>query len=228
MVVFVLFSWSSCIPREPASDGGAESGTSTRSRDEAEESADEPRGEQRTTLEPSSEATDASARSGDGEETGSGEAQQGWPHHSRARVLPEDVEIGELEDLPAASSARVEAIGTIRELFVELSQDRIPQDLLVPESREALDNRLDYMLERARISSEVRIGAVEQLGGSEYRVPLVAFGVEGGRTTGEISVAKREGSWYILDVLVDFSRIAEDSQTPIFDPGDASPTLLNF
>lgn len=255
VVALFLFSWSSCTPRDSA-PGGEDGEAAQEERREAEpERSDEPRGEEnrgekkrgeeRTTLQPAEESdtgedesTPGDGASGandspDGGANGGGaEAADGaedrWPAHSRTRRVPEDVELGELEDLLRAPPDAVDAAAVIRELFGELSEERIPRELLVGEVREELQSRLEYMIERAPIAPAVRIGELSSLSESELRVPVVAFGAEGGRTTGEIYVAKRDGSWYILDILVDFSRISEDSETPIFEPGDTRPTLLNF
>ncbi|NBF39978.1 MAG: hypothetical protein GVY14_06135, partial [Spirochaetes bacterium] len=77
-------------------------------------------------------------------------------------------------------------------------------------------------------AGDVRIGALVRLSETAYRAPVVAFGTRGGRTNGEIYVAETDGSWYISDILVDLTRIDEDGERPIFEPGSEGPTLLSF
>ncbi|MFP4373180.1 MAG: hypothetical protein ACLFPO_02525 [Spirochaetaceae bacterium] len=141
------------------------------------------------------------------------------------RRIPKDVVIGELEDRldgPAPVLAAVE------ELFSELSEGGVPSALLAPGVRTDLEQRLEYMIARVDIAGEVRIGALVRVSDSTYRAPVVAFGARGGRTSGEIYVAETDGAWYISDILVDFTRIDEAGDRPIFEPGSSGPTLLSF
>lgn len=141
------------------------------------------------------------------------------------RRIPEDVVIGELEDRldgPAPVLAAVE------ELFRELAAGRIPSALLASGVRADLEQRLEYMIERADVAEEVRIGVLVRVSDTVYRAPVVVFGKRRGRTSGEIYVAETDGSWYISDILVDFTRIDGDGKRPIFEPGSEGPTLLSF
>jgi hypothetical protein len=141
------------------------------------------------------------------------------------RRIPQDVVIGALEDRldgPAPVLAAVE------EFFRELAAGRIPSALLAADVRADLEQRLEYMVERADVAEEVRIGALVPVSETTYRAPVVAFGKRAGRTSGEIYVAETDGSWYISDILVDLTRINEDGERPIFEPGSDGPTLLSF
>jgi hypothetical protein len=166
------------------------------------------------------------AESGEPGEPASTDARdvpQPLPVQPVERVVPADVAIGALEDQLDGPDA---VIAAVEELFAALAEDRIPSALLVDLVREQLENRLAYMLDRAAVSEQVRIGALSQVTETTYRAPVVAFGRRGGRTTGEIYVANSEGTWYISDILVDFTRIVEDAERPIFEPGSAGPALF--
>lgn len=139
------------------------------------------------------------------------------------RAVAADVVIGELEDRLDGPEA---VLAVVEELFAALAEERIPDGLLAEAVGEQLGNRLSYMLERAAVSPEVRIGVLARVDEATYRVPVVAFGQEGGRTGGEIYVANSGGSWYISDILVDLTRIDEDALQPIFEPGSGGPALF--
>jgi len=141
------------------------------------------------------------------------------------RRIPEDVVIGKLEDRLDGPAPVLEAV---EELFRELAAGRIPSALLASDVRADLEQRLEYMIERAAVAEKVRIGALVRLSETAYRVPVVAFGKRNGRTSGEIYVAETDGAWYIADILVDLTRIDEDDRRPIFEPGSEGPTLLSF
>ena len=141
------------------------------------------------------------------------------------RRIPEDVVIGKLEDRLDGPAPVLEAV---EELFRELAAERIPSALLASDVRADLEQRLEYMIERAAVAEKVRIGALVRLSETAYRVPVVAFGKRNGRTSGEIYVAETDGAWYISDILVDLTRIDEDDERPIFEPGSEGPTLLSF
>lgn len=175
-----------------------------------------------------------SADAGDGESGGSAGAASGAAPGAEVprvstqgviRRIPEDVVIGELEDRLDGPEP---VLSAVEELFRELAAGRIPRALLASGVRADLEQRLGYMLERAEIEADVRIGALVRLSETTYRAPVVAFGTRGGRTNGEIYVAETDGSWYISDILVDLTRIDEDGERPIFEPGSEGPTLLSF
>jgi hypothetical protein len=139
------------------------------------------------------------------------------------RAVAADLVIGELEDRLDGPEA---VLGAVDELFAALAEGRIPSGLLAEGVREQLENRLSYMLERAAVSPQVRIGLLARVREDTYRVPVVAFGRDGGRTGGEIYVANSGGSWYISDILVDLTRIDEDALQPVFEPGSGGPALF--
>jgi hypothetical protein len=139
------------------------------------------------------------------------------------RAVAADLVIGELEDRLDGPEA---VLGAVDGLFAALAEGRIPSGLLAEGVREQLENRLSYMLERAAVSPQVRIGLLARVREDTYRVPVVAFGRDGGRTGGEIYVANSGGSWYISDILVDLTRIDEDALQPVFEPGSGGPALF--
>jgi len=141
------------------------------------------------------------------------------------RRIPQDVVIGALED---RLDGLAPVLAAVEELFRELAAGRIPSALLAADVRADLEQRLEYMVERADVAEEVRIGALVPVSETTYRAPVVAFGKRAGRTSGEIYVAETDGSWYISDILVDLTRINEDGERPIFEPGSDGPTLLSF
>ncbi|NBB91504.1 MAG: hypothetical protein GVY23_09955 [Spirochaetes bacterium] len=141
------------------------------------------------------------------------------------RRIPEDVVIGQLED---RLDGPAPPLGAVEELFRELAAGRMPSALFASDVRADLEQRLEYMMERAAVAAEVRIGALVRLSETAYRVPVVAFGKQSGRTSGEIYVAESDGAWYISDILLDLTRIDEDVERPIFEPGSEGPTLLSF
>lgn len=141
------------------------------------------------------------------------------------RIVAEDVVIGALADRLAGPG---EVISAIEDLFTALGEDRVPAELLAAGVRDDLENRLAYMIEQVAVRGQVRIGELTAVSTSTYRAPVVAFGREGGRTSGEIYVAQSDGSWYISDILVDFTRIDAEQSIPVFEPGTGGPTLLSF
>lgn len=153
----------------------------------------------------------------------SGPARQVPRSRASARELPEDVEIGALEDHLDGPD---EVLEVIDRLFAALSEGEVPGDIIAAGAREVLSDRLDYMTDRAEISARVRVGNLVRIAEGSYRASVVAYGPGEGRTTGEIYVAKTDGAWYISDVLVDFTTIDGDAERPIFEPGSGGPTLL--
>lgn len=141
------------------------------------------------------------------------------------RIVAADVVIGPLEDRLAGPR---DVITVIEDLFTALGEDRIPAELLAADVRADLEHRLSYMTAQASIRRDVRIGSLTALSASAYRAPVAVFGREGGRTSGEIYVAQSDGSWYISDILVDFTRIDAEQSTPVLEPGTGGPTLLSF
>lgn len=234
LLVALLFALSACVPEEDASDAADEAeGPSPAAAVAADggETADEESAAaaDAATDDATDNATDDAAQAGD--ETGEADPAEAAavgerpPPRARGvrRRVPEDVEIGPLED-------RIDGPGlvlaAVDELFVALSEERVPSDLLAEESRGMLEDRLSFMIDRVDIAAEVAVGELVRTGEETYRTQVVARGKAGGRTTGEIYVAKSEGAWYISDILVDFTRIDPDEDRPIFEPGAGGPTLL--
>ncbi len=132
------------------------------------------------------------------------------------RRVPGDVELGSLADLRESPSG---AVSVVRELFDALAEERVPEGLLAEEMRGVLEDRLRYMVSRTGVRDRVRLGRIVDVSDTVRRLPVAVFGREGGRTTGEVYVEKIEDEWYISDVLVDFTAIDAEAETPIFEPG---------
>ncbi|MFP3959455.1 MAG: hypothetical protein ACLFUX_04750 [Spirochaetaceae bacterium] len=132
------------------------------------------------------------------------------------RRVPSDVELGSLADLRESPSG---AVSVVRELFDALAEERVPGGLLAEEMRGVLEDRLRYMVSRTGVRARVRLGRIVDVSDTVRRLPVVVFGREGGRTTGEVYVEKIGDEWYISDVLVDFTAIDAEAETPVFEPG---------
>jgi hypothetical protein len=235
--ILLAFALSSCTRDESASGPGDRgpgdrAGREEQAEERTREEAAEPRGDAFAGGEPrAAESPDAGGDGGPeapleaGPADGAGATLPRFATQGVIRRIPEDVVIGELEDRLDGPDP---VLSAVEELFRELATGRIPGALLAAEVRADLEQRLEYMVERADIKADVRIGALVRLSETAYRAPIVAFGTRGGRTNGEIYVAQTDGSWYISDILVDLTRIDEVGEQPIFEPGSEGPTLLSF
>jgi hypothetical protein len=237
-LAIVLLVFSGCT-REEGSDDGADAGPSSRGA-ETLDSSDGAAAEEGAGSDDGPDVREGDDEAADGPPAGSGSEDGGEKRRrtpgrptaperqvprSRAatRALPEDVEIGALED---ELDGPVEVLAVIEELFGALSRGDTPREIIAEAAREVLSDRLDYMTDRAEISARVRVGELVRIAEGSYRASVVAYGPGEERTTGEIYVAKSDGTWYISDVLVDFTAIDGDGEKPIFEPGSGGPTLL--
>jgi hypothetical protein len=231
--ILLAFALSSCTRDESASGPGDRvtgdrgPGDRTGGAEQADEQPDDRNEEQ--AAEPRGDAfAGGKPRAAESADAGGDEPGADVPRISTQGVIrriPEDVVIGELEDRLDGPDP---VLSAVEELFRELAAGRIPGALLAAEVRADLEQRLEYMVERADIEADVRIGALVRLSETAYRAPVVAFGTRGGRTNGEIYVAQTDGSWYISDILLDLTRVDEVGEQPIFEPGSEGPTLLSF
>ena len=222
LLLILTLLLASCIRKEEPGDRRFDGEAAGRSA--AEQAAEREPGDAGAATEPSA-PDDATARE-PGDAGAAAVPAAAEPSSVRIiRRVPGDVVIGELEDHLDGPG---EVIAVIEQLFSEVAAGRIPEAILAAEVRDQLSNRLDYMSERSEVAPEVRIGALALVSPGTYRAPVVAFGSRGGRTTGEIYVAESDGSWYISDILVDFTRIDADGERPIFEPGSEGPTILSF
>ena len=135
----------------------------------------------------------------------SGESARLLPLRSPARSLPEDFEIGALQDQLDADGETLEACRMASRFLTALAAGRIDSQLIFPEKRVELGRFLAAYLEEGPPFKSFRLGRVS---GTEARLNVRLFS-EQGACAGEIYLLKQENRWWLQDLQVSFEQLKQ-------------------
>ncbi len=138
------------------------------------------------------------------------------PLQPTERLLPEDFEIGPLQDMNASDSDSREVIGLLHAFLTSLAREKTRADLLAPEHRTEVTRSLTFHKERGNTFDRFRIGKISMQAGSSASVRVRLFG-NPGTTAGDIHLLKIAGKWRISDLQIAFQELQtayDKPQTP--------------
>ncbi|MEW5815697.1 MAG: hypothetical protein AB1798_09930 [Spirochaetota bacterium] len=123
------------------------------------------------------------------------------------RVFPEDFNLGRLqEQFPSDANTR-EVLQVIEEFFKGLAMKKIDIDTLHPEWKESIVRSLQYHLDKGYLPLSLRTGKIE-ISEAEAHGDVRLFG-DPGIAEGEVFLERYGEKWYITDIQIDLSLLAE-------------------
>ncbi len=125
-----------------------------------------------------------------------------------ARLLPEDFDIGPLQDGLQASAVELTVLRRSERFLDALEQGKLEETLLAPETRDGLVRTLSYYVERGLTPTAYRLGRIsfqepEEAGGPrrDARLNVRLYG-KVGQAEGELYLTQTDGAWYVSDLQV--------------------------
>jgi len=125
------------------------------------------------------------------------------------RLLPEDIQIGPLQDLIGAAAEELDAASTIRTAFASLSEGRVPSELFEGTRGALLASSLEYYVAEGMVPQKVRIGRMTPDQSGHVRASVRLFGTVG-RSLGDVYLSREQGAWRIVDLQLDLQSLARD------------------
>jgi hypothetical protein len=122
-----------------------------------------------------------------------------------SRILPEDFKIGSLQELLVLTRSNTAITEPVVAFLDTLRTGEIEAELLLPESRIALNRSLTHHLDQGRRISDYRLGSIT-LEDQNAWMNIRLFGSTG-VSEGELYLSFSEGKWYISDVQIDWQAL---------------------
>lgn len=142
------------------------------------------------------------------------------------RLLPDDYEIGPLQDLLATGRTEREVLDTLLSFLGALAEGTIAEAAIAPDRRQSLSRSLRFHVRDGRLPHAARIGAVT-VTEDQVHVALRLFG-DPGRVSGEAYLEATADGWRIADLQVDLHRLAQPyTLAAEFEPSAARWLLLS-
>ena len=130
------------------------------------------------------------------------------PLRQSARFVPEDFEIGPLQDRSASDQDTRRAVAALDSLLKSLAAKEIDETKLLPTKRRDISLTLQYHIDRGNLITRHRIGAIRVREGEDVRVRVRLFGGPGA-TDGDVYLTQRGGSWYVSDIQIALQLLQE-------------------
>ncbi len=130
------------------------------------------------------------------------------PFNLNSRHLPEDFEIGPLQDLRSGSRAERKIVQVVDRFCLGLTRAKLETELIEGPKRVILSNALTHYLTRSIMPDAYRIGTVTVKNGTEAVVPVRLFS-NTGITEGHIYLVETAESWFISDLQINFQELSE-------------------
>jgi len=125
-----------------------------------------------------------------------------------AWIVPEDFVIGPLQPRYTTDEEKAEIIALTMDFFENLSAGVLDEDLILEEWRQPIKTTLSYYIEKDLVPEEVRMGTISFSGNSSAHCNIRLYSGDG-VSAGEVYFTKEVKSWYISDIQIDFSLLAE-------------------
>lgn len=126
-------------------------------------------------------------------------------------LLPAELAVGPLADRYSDDADVRSIYRTVGGFLASLESGDLPIDSVLAESRSSIRRTLDFALTEELLPDSFAVGSVT-FEGEIARLNVALYG-DPGSTAGEITVATEGGRWYISDIQIDFSRLAEEATT---------------
>jgi hypothetical protein len=131
------------------------------------------------------------------------------PLFVKGRLVPEDFEIGLLQDQIIENTDQRSIQRKLDLFFQSLISAKINADVIYESRRELLIRSLDYYVEKRMIPDFVRYGVFEIYKDNEAKVSVRLFS-KTGRAKGEVFLIARDDGWFITDFQLNFRKLSED------------------
>ncbi len=125
-----------------------------------------------------------------------------------AWIVPEDFVIGPLQPRYTTDEEKAEIITLAMDFFENLSAGVLDEDLILKEWRETIKTSLLYYIEKDLVPQEVRMGTISFSDNLSAHCNIRLYR-DDGVSAGEVYFTKEVKSWYISDIQIDFSLLAE-------------------
>ncbi len=215
----IMFLLASCGGGDSGSQEGEESTDPSAAQSEHTAQSEANNGRPSRTLTFGEERSAGAANDSPSSEENS-ESPQGSPTDTRERsflaaeetlVRPEDMVIGPLYMPGKAEGEERRVYAAAQRFFTALQSGRNPAELLHPDVRKGLAERLEREMGETTIAS-LRYGKV-RVAEEEARMNVRLFG-EPGRSAGELVFWRLEGIWYIAAADLVFSSLGTPYEVP--------------
>jgi len=131
------------------------------------------------------------------------------PYAIGDRMLPEDIEIGPLQDLIEPAAEALGAVSAIRSAFASLSEGRVPAELFESTSRALLASSLEYYVAAGMVPERIRVGRITSSENGQMRAAVRLFSAHG-RSLGDVYLSREQGAWRIADLQLDLRSLERE------------------
>ena len=131
-----------------------------------------------------------------------------FPYSLRNRHLPEDFEIGRLQDFHTTSQVERRIVEVVERFCEGLTQSTLAVEMIEEPKRSLLNNSLSHYLEQNILPDTYRIGAVSENDGVQAVVPVRLFS-DTGVTEGHIYLSNTTERWLISDLQTNMQELSK-------------------